>query len=133
VKSVIRLHNLLFLDQCILSFGATAPPPQWARSSSFTRFLDHTQRRTTVGRTSLDEGAAYRRDHYLTTHNTHTVGFEPTVSAGERPQTYALDCAATGTFKSMCLVVINLNWEGRYSLPIWSFGTISPFAYRYLR
>ena len=26
-----------------------------------------------------------------------SVGFEPTVSAGERPQTYALDRAATGT------------------------------------
>ena len=25
-------------------FGATAP--QWAKASSFTRFLDHTQRRT---------------------------------------------------------------------------------------
>jgi hypothetical protein len=25
------------------------------------------------------------------------VGFEPTISAGERPQTYVLDCAATGT------------------------------------
>ena len=25
------------------------------------------------------------------------VGFEPTISAGERPQTYALDSAATGT------------------------------------
>jgi hypothetical protein len=25
------------------------------------------------------------------------VGFEPTISAGERPQTYALDCAVTGT------------------------------------
>jgi hypothetical protein len=34
-------------------FGATAP--QWARASSFTRFIDHTQRRTTVGRTPLDE------------------------------------------------------------------------------
>ena len=37
-------------------FGATAPPtPQWAMTSSFTRFLDHTQGRTTVGRTPLDE------------------------------------------------------------------------------
>jgi len=27
------------------------------------------------------------------------VGFEPTISAGERPQTYALDHAATGTGK----------------------------------
>ena len=25
------------------------------------------------------------------------VGFEPTILAGERPKTYALDCAATGT------------------------------------
>jgi len=25
------------------------------------------------------------------------VGFEPTISAGERPQTYALDRAVTGT------------------------------------
>jgi hypothetical protein len=29
--------------------------PQWARVSLFKKFLDHTQRRTTVGRTSLDE------------------------------------------------------------------------------
>ena len=67
-------------------------------------FRDHTQRRTTVGRTPLDEWSARRRDLYLTTHNTHNrqtsmppVGFEPTISAGERPQTYALDRAATGT------------------------------------
>ena len=40
----------------------------------------------------------------LTTHKTHNrqtdmppVAFEPTISAGERPQTYALDRAATGT------------------------------------
>jgi len=25
------------------------------------------------------------------------VGFEPTISAGESPKTYSLDCAATGT------------------------------------
>jgi len=35
------------------------------------RFLDHTQCRTTVGRTPLDEWSARRRDLYLTTHNTH--------------------------------------------------------------
>ena len=27
------------------------------------------------------------------------VGYEPTISAGERPQTYALDRTATGTCK----------------------------------
>jgi len=78
--------------------------PQWAIASSFTRFLDHTQQRITVGRTPLDEWPECRRDLYLTTHNTHNrqtpvpqVGFEPTISAGERPQTYALDRAVNGT------------------------------------
>jgi len=71
--------------------------PQLARASSFSRFLDHTQRRITVGRTPLDEWSARRRDLYLATHNNHNkqtsmppVGFEPTISADEQPQTYAL-------------------------------------------
>ena len=58
----------------------------------FLMFLDYTQRRSTVGRTPLDEWSARRRDLYLTTHDTHNgqismspVGFEPTISAGERP------------------------------------------------
>jgi hypothetical protein len=29
--------------------------PQWVRAASFTRFLDHTQQRTRVGRTPLNE------------------------------------------------------------------------------
>ena len=52
-------------------------------------FLNHTQRRSTVGRTPLDECSARRRDLYLTTHDTHNrqismppVGFEPKISAG---------------------------------------------------
>jgi len=32
--------------------------------------LDHTQRRTTLGRTPLNEWSASRRDLYVTTHNT---------------------------------------------------------------
>ena len=73
-------------------------------ASSFLRFLDHTQQHITVGRTSLDKRSARRSDLYLTTHNTHNrqtsmplVGFEPTISASERQQTYTLDRAATGT------------------------------------
>jgi len=88
--------------------------PQWARASSFTRFLDHTQRSTAVGRIPLDEWSARRRDLYLTLHNTHNrqtsrppVVFEPTISAGERPQTYAFDRAATGTgAQSVCLQIL---------------------------
>ena len=67
------------------------------------RLLDHTQRRTTVGRTPLDDWLARRRDLYLTKYNTHNrqtsvlqVGFEPVISAGVRPQTYTLDRAAAG-------------------------------------
>ena len=47
--------------------------PQWARASSFTWFLDHTQRRTTVGRNPLDKWSARRRDLYFTPHNTHNI------------------------------------------------------------
>ena len=69
-------------------------------------FLDHTRRRGTVRRTALDDWSARRRDLYLTTHDTHNrqismppVGFEPTISAGERPEIYALDRVATGSGK----------------------------------
>ena len=74
----------------------------------FLMFLDHTQRRSTVGRTPLDEWSARRTDLYLTTHDTHNrqismppVGFEPTISAGERPvagkgQLHATDVLAPG-------------------------------------
>jgi hypothetical protein len=62
--------------------------------TSFLRFLYHTQQRTTVGRTPLDEWSARRRDLYLTAHNTHNrqtsmppVRFEPTISADEPSQT----------------------------------------------
>ena len=94
---------------CLFFFGATAP--QWAMASSFTRFLDHTQRRTTVGRTPPDEWSARRRDLYLDNSQQTGImppeGFEPTISAGERPKTYALDRAATGTGELMCVDLIN--------------------------
>ena len=100
-----------------LSFGATAP--QWARASSFTRLLDHTQRRTTVGRTPLDEWSDRRRDLYLTTHNTYNrqismplVGFELTISASVRPKTYALDRVASGTGNEPALPFI--YWQQNY-------------------
>ena len=90
--------------------------PQWARASSLTKFLDHTQRRITVGRTPLDEWSVRCRYLYLTTHSNHNrqtsmppVEFEPTISAGERPQTYALDRAATGTGKDLKVLSRNTN------------------------
>jgi hypothetical protein len=72
-------------------------------ASSLLRFLTHIKRRITVGRTPLDEWSARRRDLYLTTHNTHKrktsmppAGLQPTISAAQQSQTYALDSAATG-------------------------------------
>ena len=38
------------------------------------------------------------------------VGFEPTISAGERPQTYALDRAATKTSKLAFLEKIKVSY-----------------------
>ena len=38
------------------------------------------------------------------------VGFEPTISAGERPQTYALDRAATGTGAYHLVRYENQEW-----------------------
>jgi len=98
---ILRTHSWCYSEwsDC---FGRNIP--RGARVSSFTRFLDHSQRSTTVGSTPVDEWSARRRDRYLKTHNTHNrqtsmppVGFEPTILAGERPQTYALDRAATWT------------------------------------
>ena len=102
------------------------PPNSWGF------FLDHTQQRTTVGRTPLDEWSIRRRDLYLTTHNTHNrqtsmplVVFEPTISAGKRPQTYASDHAATGTgwllgCKSYNLVASYCCFGGAYCLHLQS-------------
>ena len=38
------------------------------------------------------------------------VGFEPTISAGERPKSYALDRAATGTGGDYVTYRILLSW-----------------------
>jgi hypothetical protein len=126
--------------------------PTRVMTSSFLRFLYHTQRRITVGRIPLDEWSARRRDLYLTKRNTHNrqtsippVGFEPTISAGERPWTYALDRAATRIGKYIGITLLNLvnraavvyGWPVlhgmAYSLPavcnkILKFGIYSPLT-----
>jgi len=98
ILNSVHRHNQFIVFFFLWRFGPTR-----AMASSFLRFLDHTQPRATIGRTPLDEWSARRRDLYLTTHNTHNrqtsmppLGLEPTITAGERPQTYALDRATTG-------------------------------------
>ena len=58
------MHPVILL---LLSLVTT----DWVWLFVFTRFLDHTQRRTTVGRTPLNEWSVRHRDLYLTTHNNH--------------------------------------------------------------
>jgi hypothetical protein len=52
-------HNRLdFVNTTIMNLIVCfllAQQPQWARASSFTRFLDHTKRCNTVGRTPPEE------------------------------------------------------------------------------
>jgi hypothetical protein len=76
--------------------------PTQAMASSFLRFADHTQWHNTLVSTPVDEWSASHKDLYLTTHNTHQrqiymplAGFEPASPESGRPQTHAVDCAAT--------------------------------------
>ena len=55
------------------------------------------------------------------------VWFEPTISAGERPQTYALDRAATGTGTYYCMLyysiatyIVSINTIIRIARYTWS-------------
>jgi len=74
----------------LLLFFIWRNSPQWAMTSSFKVSRSHS-----ATHQSLDALSTRCRDLYLTTHNTHNkqtsmppVRFEPTISAGERTQTY---------------------------------------------
>ena len=67
VSGTVRILSTIFF------FLLWRCDPTRVMTSSFWRFLDHTQRRSTVGRTHLDEWSARRRDLYLTAHNTHNT------------------------------------------------------------
>jgi hypothetical protein len=102
---VVLQHNFkcvvyIFFDGATASRGPG--PPHY-------RVFTITFRSTTLGRTPLDEWSAQRRDLYLTTHNTHKSGIRPTIAASERPQTHALDRAATG----ICIFIVAILNEAQ--------------------
>ena len=70
-RSLVKKCTVQLMCSCLFVFGATAH--QWARASSFTRFLDPTQRRTTVGRNPLNKWSARRRDLCTLLHTTLTI------------------------------------------------------------
>jgi hypothetical protein len=64
---------------------------------TWSHSMTHTHTRTTLGRTSLDDGSARPIDNYLTKQNNlkrqtnmPPAGFEPSTPTKERPQSYAL-------------------------------------------
>ena len=84
------------------SFGATAPSgPGLPHSRSFS--ITHNDLPQTVGLLWTSDQLVAETSTWQYTTLTRDkipcppVGFEPTISAGKRPQTYALDCAVTGT------------------------------------
>ena len=66
----------LFSPSMFRFFYLAQQPTSRPGASSFTRFLDHTQRYTTVGRTSLDEWSTRRRDLYRTAQYTQNRQLE---------------------------------------------------------
>jgi hypothetical protein len=68
----IIMIPLLMYRYCVCLFVCFwRDGPQWAKATSFTKILDYTQQRTTVGRTPLDDWSARCRDFYLVAHNNH--------------------------------------------------------------
>jgi len=85
-------------------------------ASSILRLLAHTRRRIKVGRTPLVEWPARHRHIHNTTYGIHNrqifmapAGFESAIPASKRPQTYALDRAAS----------ILLNYPYENTSPLW--------------
>jgi hypothetical protein len=94
---------------CLFVFGTTAS--RWARAS-FMRFSrSHNNAPQLVGLLwTSDQLIAETSTWQHTTLNRHPcpstpVGFEPTISAGRPPQTYAFDCLATETGRLICTVI----------------------------
>ena len=102
------------------------PPHSWGSRSHTTT---HHSQEESSGRviSSLQRPLPDYTQHSDRQTSMPPVGFEPTFSAGERPQTYALDRAATGTVKkyyySLQLHPPPTLWPLSYSVP----------SYRYIR
>ena len=96
-------------------------------ASSFLRFLDHTQRRITVGRTPLDEWSARRRD--LTDSTQHSQQTNILVSGGIRTHNLSRQAAADLRLRSrghrdwlrhveriLCWQLIAFKWQKKVGL-----------------
>jgi hypothetical protein len=93
--SRINRHPQADVNPQTFSHGATAPSgPGAAHYRGFTITLRHSK----LSKTPLDESSALRRQHttFSQEPSMPPAEFEPAIAVVERPQTYALDCAAVG-------------------------------------
>jgi hypothetical protein len=67
ILTICKILIIIIIIIIIIISGTAAQRGLWPH---ITRYLDHTKRRATIGRTTLDEWSARRRDLYLTTHTT---------------------------------------------------------------
>jgi len=132
---MIKISNISSLWRC---------GPTMVRASSFLTFLDHTQRRITVGRTPMYGWSARCRDFFLTTHDTHNrqtsmppVGFESAISEVKRQEIHALDRTTTNTGFHYTIILININfragrihsnWEDTLIVNLPNFAKITYFV-----
>jgi hypothetical protein len=121
---VFSCYSVLMYCSFVLFWHNSFP---WAKASSFTTFLDHTQRRITVGRTPLDEWSAHRRDLYLTANTTLTTDKRPHpdgVRTHSLSRRAAAVRAATGTGNVLQIVSIIRSkklqsWKHKLHLTLW--------------
>jgi hypothetical protein len=88
------------------SFSHFTLVPSLEQRAPLGGFCDHTHTiRHTVEHLWTSDQHVAETSTYTGQHNTHTpmlpAGFEPSLPATKRPQTYALDCAATGIGRPM--------------------------------
>ena len=103
---LIYIYIFFFMWRC---------DPTRVMASSFLRFLDHTQGRTTVGRTPLDEWSARRRNLYLTTHNTQQTNIH--APGGIRTRDLSKRVAADlrlrprGYWYRQMFITVRISWK----------------------
>jgi hypothetical protein len=101
LRTTSRLKGSRRIIRCI--FYMARQPPQWARTSSFTRFLCHSvthcSRWDSSGRViSPTQRPLPDNTQHSQQKTTHDPGaIRTTIPADERPQTYTVDRATTGT------------------------------------
>jgi len=114
LRSVLNRFRMILIIAIIHFFFLWRCDPSRVMAS-FLMFLDHTQWRTTVGRTSLYEWSARRRDLYLTTqHSQQTNIHAPQLDSNPESQQASgrrLRLRPCGHWDRQRLFIYMLKWQ----------------------